>query len=171
MFCQYFVDCLQDPKNPTLTDRTFAAMHIVHPRVAPAKPAAAAARAADDAAANAVSPDRVQDGDGGGASAAAAPVKDKVLVDEIRQLQDYQYLTASEAISHLMGLEMHYFMHNVSVSVLALIISDPLVTFFAQTGGRAQRAHGKLAPSSFQKGRRIGCGQSSAKVDATARLL
>jgi hypothetical protein len=107
-------------------------MHVVHPRAAPANPAAAAAApAADDAAANAVSPDTVQDGVDGGAATAAAPEKDKILVDEIRQLQDYQYLTASEAISHLMKLERNYFMHHVSFLFQKHIISDPMVTFLS----------------------------------------
>jgi hypothetical protein len=83
--------------------------------------AAAAAPGADDAAAaaNAVSPERGQDVDDGGVAAApAAPIRDKVLVDEVRQLQDYQYLTATEAFSHLMNLEGNYFMHNVSFFAL-----------------------------------------------------
>jgi hypothetical protein len=113
-------------------------MHVVHRRVASEGRAAAAAPGADDAAAaaNAVSPDRDQDGDDGGAAAApAAPIRDKVLVDEVRQLQDYQYLTASEAFAHLMSLERNSFMHNVSFLLYRHNVFDPMEPFFPHTGG------------------------------------
>jgi hypothetical protein len=77
---------------------------------------------AEDAPPDAATPpespqDQTQaDGADGGNARTAGHKNGRLLVDEIRQMQDYRYMTASQALHHLFDGEMCYFMHNVSIA-------------------------------------------------------
>jgi hypothetical protein len=114
--------CCQNLDNPTLEDYAYAQMRVRRsrnqaggdagqsagppPGASESVPQTFSAEPATTAAGEQAGNEPEANADG--------PVRLEVLIDQIAELQEYQYMTASQAMWMILGFEMSYMMHSVS---------------------------------------------------------